>query len=55
MSLSALVCAAHTHQIVTPSMGSATDRRTTGLHLGTESLSEQDVETGALSGLDGET
>ncbi len=37
--LSGLVCAAHTHQNVTPNMGSATDRGTTALHSGTESLS----------------
>ncbi len=43
-------CTVHTH-----STGSVTDRGTAGLHSGTESLSEQDVETGALSGLDGGT
>ncbi len=44
--------AAHTHQIATPSTGSLTDRGSTGLHSGTQSFSEQDLETGALSGLD---
>ncbi len=34
----------HTHQITTPSTGSMTVRGMTGLHSGTESLSEQDVE-----------
>lgn len=41
----------HTHQIATSSTVSATGKGSTGLHLGTQYFSEQELETGALSGL----